>query len=148
MGEGIHNGKASDEGWRGIGVGSRLSNWGRNGRREWNSSRDMGMRNVYMMDRLIRLQWHGIQPNQTTHPHTPPLSSETPTEQAGHNQREGKIERKCKKERREEEEERKKDIPLPTFIICSTLAYNCTFAANLHHIPDPGEAVNRSANSL
>jgi hypothetical protein len=56
-----------------------------------------------------------------------------------------------KEERRvdeEEEEQGGRDIPLPTFIICSTLAYNCTFAANLHHIPDPGEAVKRSANSL
>lgn len=43
--------------------------------------------------------------------------------------------------------EKKKDPPLPTFIICSTLAYNCTFAANLHHIPLPGEALRRSANS-
>jgi hypothetical protein len=47
MNEGIHNGKASHEGWRGIGAGSELSSWGRNGRREWNSSRDMGMRSVY-----------------------------------------------------------------------------------------------------
>jgi hypothetical protein len=48
---------------------------------------------------------------------------------------------------KEQREEREKDPPLPTFIICSTLAYNCTFAANLHHIPLPGEAVRRSANS-
>ena len=50
--------------------------------------------------------------------------------------------------RRRKRSKEEEDAPLPTFIICSTLAYNCTFAANLHHIPDPGEAVKRSANSL
>lgn len=39
------------------------------------------------------------------------------------------------------------DSPLPTFMICSTRAYSCTFAARRHHIPLPGEAVRRNANS-
>lgn len=43
---------------------------------------------------------------------------------------------------------REMNIPFPTFIICSTLAYNCTFAARRHHIPLPGLAVRRNANSL
>jgi hypothetical protein len=97
---------------------------------------------VRMIDRSRPLTWPGLYSPHKRSTSSLILISTTPRRdrKPKKEEREG-----TRKRRRSKEEE---DGPLPTFIICSTLAYNCTFAANLHHIPLPGEAVNRSANSL
>jgi hypothetical protein len=108
-----------------------------------------------MIDRFILLQWHGMEysPIKRLIPIIPiPMIHSCQANPQPNNQdtakEKGKEKEREERDERRKKERKKKDIPLPTFIICSTLAYNCTFAANLHHIPLPGEAVNRSANSL